>query len=99
MSTRWTVMDTTSPSGRTMFKCGLCGRESYAPDKTCIAGCGETARGRSREMDPGPDHEPRPSGCVCQWEIGDSPCPVHPTCENCGLINEHADDCSREGES
>lgn len=24
-----------------------------------------------------PDVEPRPTGCRCQWEAGDSPCPVH----------------------
>lgn len=23
------------------------------------------------------DTEPRPKGCQCQWEAGDSPCPVH----------------------
>lgn len=23
------------------------------------------------------DTEPRPEGCECQWEAGDSPCPVH----------------------
>lgn len=23
------------------------------------------------------DHEPRQPGCQCQWEVGDSPCPVH----------------------
>lgn len=22
---------------------------------------------------------PRPAGCECHWEIGDSPCPVHPS--------------------
>lgn len=24
-----------------------------------------------------PDTEPRPCGCKCHWEAGDSPCPVH----------------------
>jgi len=28
---------------------------------------------------------PRPAGCVCTHEEGDSLCPVHPTCEGCGL--------------
>lgn len=23
------------------------------------------------------DNGPRPAGCLCQWEQGDSPCPVH----------------------
>ena len=23
------------------------------------------------------DWMPRPSGCICTWEEGDSPCPVH----------------------
>jgi hypothetical protein len=30
------------------------------------------------------DTEPRPAGCLCTWEFGDSPCPVHPTCPGCG---------------
>lgn len=25
------------------------------------------------------DSAPRPTGCLCQWEQGDSPCPVHPS--------------------
>lgn len=29
--------------------------------------------------------QPRPAGCLCTWEEGDSDCPVHPTCEECGL--------------
>ncbi len=23
------------------------------------------------------EYQPREPGCQCQWEIGDSPCPVH----------------------
>ena len=23
-------------------------------------------------------------GCLCTWEFGDSACPVHPTCPECG---------------
>ena len=26
----------------------------------------------------------RPEGCVCTYEVGDSDCPVHPTCSYCG---------------
>lgn len=29
---------------------------------------------------------PRVFGCVCTYEHGDSLCPVHPTCENCGCV-------------
>lgn len=32
----------------------------------------------------GPDFAPRANGCPCQWELGDLPCTVHPTCEECG---------------
>jgi hypothetical protein len=32
-----------------------------------------------------PDTVPRPPGCLCTWEQGDSACPVHPTCPGCGL--------------
>jgi hypothetical protein len=30
------------------------------------------------------DTEPRPAGCLCTWEFGDTECPVHPTCPECG---------------
>ena len=30
------------------------------------------------------DREPSPAGCRCTWEFGDSACPVHPTCNDCG---------------
>lgn len=84
MSTRWTLMDTTTPSGKRLFQCRTCKRESATPDKQCPAGCGEPPSTRSWVIDSGPDHEPRASGCKCQWEIGDSLCPVHPTCWWCG---------------
>lgn len=29
------------------------------------------------------DTVPREPGCQCQWEAGDSPCPVHGDCEEC----------------
>ena len=97
MGTRWKLMGKVSPSGRTLYKCAACGRESYAPDKTCDAGCVEPANEPRRgtlEIDSGPAYAPRASGCVCQWEAGDSLCPVHPTCENCGEPSpEHAGDC------
>lgn len=32
------------------------------------------------------DTEPRPAGCLCTWEFGDSACPVHPTCPACGCV-------------
>jgi hypothetical protein len=32
------------------------------------------------------DTEPRPVGCLCTWEFGDSECPVHPTCPECGCV-------------
>lgn len=36
----------------------------------------------------------RENGCECQWEIGDSPCPVHPTCEKCELLIADGCKCS-----
>lgn len=32
------------------------------------------------------DTIPRPSGCRCQWEQGDSECAVHSTCGECGCV-------------
>ena len=94
MSTRWKLMSKVTPSGRRLFLCGLCGRESIAPDKTCPDGCTEPPSTRSWVIDSGPGHEPRASGCTCQWEIGDSPCTVHPTCERCGeMFGVHSIDC------
>lgn len=31
----WETLDRTSPSGCTLFKCKICGRESKCPDKEC----------------------------------------------------------------
>lgn len=31
----WAVMDETSPSGKVLFKCVICGRISTTPDKMC----------------------------------------------------------------
>ena len=39
------------------------------------------------------DTEPRPPGCVCTWEFGDSECPVHPTCPECGLPTAPVNQC------
>lgn len=36
---RWVVCAHTSPSGKTLFSCAVCGRESVAPDKACPSGC------------------------------------------------------------
>lgn len=36
---RWEVLAHTSPSGKTLFRCQLCGRESVGPDKWCPPGC------------------------------------------------------------
>jgi hypothetical protein len=44
--------------------CETCGQEVYDRD------------GKHR-VDRDNDHEPRPPGCQCTWEAGDSPCPVH----------------------
>lgn len=38
-----------------------------------------------------PDTVPRPPGCVCTWEQGDTLCPVHPTCPGCGLPVEQCE--------
>ncbi len=32
---RWRQLAKVSPSGKTLFVCLSCGRESYSPDKTC----------------------------------------------------------------
>lgn len=32
---RWTILDETSPSGKTLFVCKVCGRVSVTPDKNC----------------------------------------------------------------
>lgn len=87
MTTRWVRMSKTSPSGRTLYECSVCKRESYGQDKTCAAGCEGPESGPDRaswEIDPGLEFSPRANGCTCQWELGDSPCTVHPTCEECG---------------
>jgi len=42
---RWELLDRTSPSGKALFRCLVCGRESYAPDKRCEAGCCEEGGG------------------------------------------------------
>ena len=28
----------------------------------------------------------REAECVCTWEQGDSQCPAHPTCDECGCV-------------
>lgn len=38
---RWKILDKTTPSGKRMFQCTQCGRESITPDKTCREGCKE----------------------------------------------------------
>ena len=35
------------------------------------------------------DTVPRPAGCVCTWEQGDSDCPVHVQCSECGADISH----------
>ena len=37
-------------------------------------------------MTAGDDTEPRPLGCLCQWEQGDSPCPVHDACDGAAAL-------------
>jgi integrase len=65
----------------------------HEPDET--SGNAEDAPGRQpQHLLPPPggpeeggassDTVPREPGCQCHWEVGDSPCPVHPTCEGCG---------------
>jgi hypothetical protein len=40
-TSRWARLgDRTSPSGRVLFRCGGCGRDSATCDKSCPAGCG-----------------------------------------------------------
>jgi hypothetical protein len=35
MKSRWELMRSTTPSGRRLFVCTICGRRSIAPDKDC----------------------------------------------------------------
>lgn len=44
---RWAVLEKTSPSGKTMFRCLCCGQEDVAPRKVCYAL--PTAPGDTRE--------------------------------------------------
>ena len=42
----------------------------------------------------------REAECVCTWEQGDSKCPAHPTCDECGcVVCECAIDAATEGKS
>jgi hypothetical protein len=36
-TSRWDLLAKTSPSGKSLFRCNECGRESTTPDKTCPA--------------------------------------------------------------
>lgn len=36
MSSRWKILDRTSPSGKPLFECQNCGRVSPTPDKRCF---------------------------------------------------------------
>jgi hypothetical protein len=38
--------------------------------------------------------ETRPPGCLCTWEFGDSECPVHQTCPECGAETKANGRCS-----
>lgn len=38
-TSRWVVSSETTPSGKTLFKCGSCFRLSVGPDKKCPSGC------------------------------------------------------------
>lgn len=37
---RWKKIEKTTPSGKVLFRCDWCGRESPTPDKVCPTGCG-----------------------------------------------------------
>lgn len=45
------------------------------------------------------DSMPRPPGCLCTWEEGDSECPVHPTCAECGCVECECDESWKRTES
>lgn len=40
-ATRWELLEETSPSGKTLYKCTQCERKSYTPDKWCGTTCGD----------------------------------------------------------
>lgn len=44
----WRLLEKTSPSGKAMWKCRECGRESVTPDKTCPVGPGPEAESEFR---------------------------------------------------
>lgn len=35
LALRWELLESTSPSGRMLFRCRVCHRTSYGPDKDC----------------------------------------------------------------
>lgn len=39
---RWAILKETTPSGKQLFLCRVCGRKSPTPDKMCPAGCEES---------------------------------------------------------
>ena len=49
---RWTLLEKTTPSGKRLFRCEHCGRESIAPDKVCPEGCGESTVTTSETLRP-----------------------------------------------
>lgn len=70
---RWTVLTKTSPSGKTMFCCSFCGRESVTPDKVCKAGC--------ENREPSPPYESSAEQRVIAMDYGhDSFAWMHAAC-------------------
>ncbi len=89
-ASRWTRLDRTSPSGKMLYQCGQCGRETATPDKTCVAGCKEP------RTDPGLRPERPGTPCVacdgrgnfkgipCGWCSGTGHFQAAQPCKGCG---------------
>jgi len=45
-ASRWIRLERTTPSGKQLFLCRTCGRESPTPDKRCADGCRDETRQR-----------------------------------------------------
>lgn len=69
----------------TSTRCRNCGTRMSGVVRQC-AECGGEHMERWVTHEALPMREPVPPKCSCQWEIGDSQCEKHPTCETCEMV-------------
>lgn len=62
--------------------------EVMARDQRCAGKRGPVSYDNWKTTEPD-DRIPRPTGCRCHWEIGDSPCPVHGDSEGDATDESH----------